>query len=38
MGHFDLPANSKTKEARTMELCTVIASYITSMSQTIESF
>ena len=28
-----LPANSETKEARTMKLCTVIAYYITSITK-----
>ena len=30
-GHFDTPANSETKEARTMKLCIVIAYYTTSI-------
>ena len=30
---FDPPANSETKEARTMKLCTVIAYYITSITK-----
>ena len=32
-GHFDPPANSETKEARTMTLCTVIAYYNTSITK-----
>ena len=32
-GHFDPPANSETKEARTMKLCTLIAYYITSITK-----
>ena len=34
-GYFDTtpPANSETKEARTMKLCTVIAYYITSITK-----
>ena len=32
-GHFDPPANSETKEARTIKLCTVIAYYITSITK-----
>ena len=32
-GHFDPPANSATKEVRTMKLCTVIAYYITSKTK-----
>ena len=31
--HFDPPANSKTKEARTMNLCTVVAYYIYSIAK-----
>ena len=32
-GNFNPPANSKTKEARTIKLCTFIAYYITSMTK-----
>ena len=32
-GHFDPPANSETKEARTLKLCTVIAYYTTSITK-----
>ena len=32
-GHFDSPANSQTKEARTMKLCTLIVYYITSITK-----
>ena len=32
-GHFDPPANSETKEAKTMKLCTVIAYYTTSITK-----
>ena len=34
-GHFELPppAKSKTKEARTMKLCTVVAYYNTSITK-----
>ena len=32
-GHFDPPANSETKEATTMKLCTVIANYNTSITK-----
>ena len=32
-GHSDPPANSETKEARTMKLCTVMAYYITSITK-----
>ena len=32
-GNFDSPANSKTKEATTMKLCTVIAYYNTSITK-----
>ena len=32
-GHFDPPANSETKEATTMKLCTVIAYYSTSITK-----
>ena len=32
-GHFDPPANSETKEATTMKLCTVIAYYNTSITK-----
>ena len=32
-GHFDPRANSETKEARTMKLCTVIAYYNTSITK-----
>ena len=32
-GHFDPPANSETKEARTIKLCTVIAYYKTSITK-----
>ena len=31
--HFDPPTNSETKEVRTMKLCTVIASYNTSITK-----
>ena len=31
--HFDPSANSETKEATTMKLCTVIAYYITSINK-----
>ena len=37
-GHFDPPANSETKEARTMKLCTVIAYHITSMIKQLKCF
>ena len=32
-GHFDPPANSETKEATTMKLCTVIAYYNNSITK-----
>ena len=32
-GHFDSLANSETKEARTMKLCTIIAYYKTSITE-----
>ena len=32
-GHFDPPANSETKEATTMKLCTAIAYYNTSITK-----
>ena len=32
-GHFDPPANSKTKEATTMKLFTVVAYYNTSITK-----
>ena len=32
-GHFDPPANSETKEATTIKLCTVIAYYNTSITK-----
>ena len=32
-GHFERPANSEIKEARTMKLCTVIAYYKTSITK-----
>ena len=32
-GHFAPPANSETKEARTIKLCTVIAYYIASITK-----
>ena len=32
-GNFDPPANSETKEARTIKLCTGIAYYITSITK-----
>ena len=37
-GHFDPPANSETKEARTMKLCTVIAYYKTSITTQLKFF
>ena len=33
VGHFDPPANSETKEATTMKLCTGIAYYNTSITK-----
>ena len=33
LSHFDPPANSKTKEARTTNLCTVIAYYINNIAK-----
>ena len=37
-GHFDPPANSETKEARTMKPWTVIACYITSITKELKFF